>query len=214
MDWLHALWRMFVDHVYLAIFLATIVDATGLPFPGRLLLIAAGASAAGGGSLALLVLLGAAGALIGDHLWYVAGRTGGERLLTLVCRVTLTSTSCRDRAQAYARRFGAFTVFLARFSTAVRVFSAVLAASGKVGYLRFLVLDLAAALLWAAVWILIGYAVSTRYPEIGDRAGVFQLGMTAMILLSIGGFVLLRLRSRRRDLRRAALPAPAPRGRW
>jgi membrane protein DedA with SNARE-associated domain len=210
MDWIHALWGVFVDHLYVAVFLATVVDATGIPFPGRLLLIAAGATAASGGSVGGLVLLGAAGAVLGDHLWYVAGRTGGERLLRFVCRLTLMSTDCRERAQAYARRFGAFTLFLARFSTAVRVFSAVLAASGKVGYLRFLVLDLAAALLWSSLWILIGYGVGSRYPAIGEHAGVFQLGMTTMVLVSVGGFVLLRLRARRSHPPRAPLPEAGP----
>ena len=55
-DWLAA-------HTYVVAFAGALIDATGLPFPGRLLLVAAGAvTAAQGYPVAVVIVLGAAGA--------------------------------------------------------------------------------------------------------------------------------------------------------
>ena len=64
-------------------FIATVIDATGIPFPGRILLAAAGALAASTTdvSVLLVIALGAAGVLVSDHLWYFAGALGADRLL-------------------------------------------------------------------------------------------------------------------------------------
>jgi hypothetical protein len=63
------------DHAYAGLFVAAVVDAVGLPFPGRLLLIGAGVLApAAESSPTGLVVAAALGALVGDHAWYVAGR--------------------------------------------------------------------------------------------------------------------------------------------
>src|SRR5712691_7370503 len=72
--------------VYLGLFLAALIDATGFPFPGRALLVAAGAATAEDwGHVALMTAAGALGAVVGDHLWYAAGRLGaGDRLTRLL----------------------------------------------------------------------------------------------------------------------------------
>ena len=69
------------EHTYAVVFVATLVDATAIPFPGRIILAAAGALAAtGDASLTLLIAMGAAGVVITDHLWYFAGSLGAEPL--------------------------------------------------------------------------------------------------------------------------------------
>ena len=71
-------------HTYEVVFVGALIDATGLPFPGRLVLAAAGAlSEAHGLSVAAVIALGAAGAMITDHVWYFVGRLGSDRLLRL-----------------------------------------------------------------------------------------------------------------------------------
>jgi hypothetical protein len=57
----------FTDHLYAIVFVAATIDATGLPFTGRLLVITAGATAGGGLEATRVMLLAAAGALVGDH---------------------------------------------------------------------------------------------------------------------------------------------------
>ena len=69
MDVFRSLFDAFVAHAYLVVFVGALVDATGFPFPGRLLLAAAGAyAAAGHASVTAFIALGALGALLTDQV--------------------------------------------------------------------------------------------------------------------------------------------------
>ena len=110
------------EHLFAVVFVASLVDATGLPFPGRAMLVVAGLSATARHDVVLLIMTSVLGSLLGDHVLYLAGRRGGIRLLALYCRLSLGSTRCVETALRCFKRFGAVAVLLARFSTSVRLF--------------------------------------------------------------------------------------------
>jgi len=144
-------------HVYLAVFLANAIDATGVPFPGRIVLILAGMFLSTRDGLALAVAAGTAGALLGDHLLYFAGWRGGAALLALYCRLTLGSQRCVEDTVKYFRRFGPSAILLGRYSTGVRLFAAIVSGSGYIPYRRFLTYDLVGSLIYATLWISLGH---------------------------------------------------------
>jgi membrane protein DedA with SNARE-associated domain len=144
-------------HVYLAVFVANAIDATGIPFPGRIVLILAGALLPSNPQLALAIVAGATGSVLGDHLLYLAGQRGGSRLLALYCRLTLGSERCVDDTVKYFRRFGPSAVLLGRYSTGVRLFAAILSGCGHLPYRRFLRYDIAGSLIYATLWVIVGY---------------------------------------------------------
>lgn len=160
-------------HLYLGLFLIALIDATGIPFPGRLLIITMGAFAAGA-DVSVVVMIGAAalGAIVGDHLWYLAGRVRGEQMLGFYCRVLPRTRHCVSRARAYITRFGALAFVVGRFVGGVRILAAPVASAGGVGYGKFLVFDVAGALLWSATFTLLGYAVGAQAPALMERYGV------------------------------------------
>jgi membrane protein DedA with SNARE-associated domain len=153
-------------HVYLAVFVANAVDATGIPFPGRIVLILAGALLPSNPQLALAIVAGATGAVLGDHLLYLAGQRGGTRLLSLYCRLTLGSERCVDDTVKYFRRFGPSAVLLGRYSTGVRLFAAILSGCGHLPYHRFLRYDIAGSLIYATLWVIVGYLLGDHVSAI------------------------------------------------
>jgi membrane protein DedA with SNARE-associated domain len=144
-------------HVYLAVFVANAIDATGIPCPGRIVLILAGALLPAKRELGFVIMAGALGALLGDHLLYLAGQRGGSRLLALYCRLTLGSERCVDDTVKYFRRFGPSAVLLGRYSTGVRLFAAILSGCGHLRYSRFLGYDVAGSLVYATLWVMVGH---------------------------------------------------------
>jgi len=153
-------------HVYLAVFVANAVDATGIPFPGRIVLILAGALLPSNPQLALAIVAGATGAVLGDHLLYLAGQRGGTRLLALYCRLTLGSERCVDDTVKHFRRFGPSAVLLGRYSTGVRLFAAILSGCGHLPYRRFLRYDIAGSLVYASLWVIVGYLLGDHVSAI------------------------------------------------
>ncbi len=184
-----ALFAFMRAHAYTGVFVATLIDGTALPFPGRLLLITTGALAATADlNVLAIILLGAAGAVVGDHLWYLAGVARGERVLALYCRVVPRRRSCADRARDYIARYGGLAFVLGRFVAGVRVLAAPVAATAGIRYARFLAFDVAGALLWSAAFVLLGYAAGAQAPALMERLGLLGslaigLGVTAAITL-------------------------------
>ena len=198
MDVLRPYLGWLIEHTYLVVFVCTVIDATGLPFPGRVVLAAAGAFAASGDvSLAAVIGLGALGAMLTDHVWYFAGWFDTKRLLALYCRWTFSSGACVNRTADYFRRFGALTIIIGRYVAGVRVFAWPLARKSGVGYARFLLYDAVGAVLWTATWVLIGWLVGDRWESVIETVGGW---MTAVLIAAVlmAAVVVLRVRRRAR----------------
>ena len=183
------------EHLFAAVLITSFIDATGLPCPGRAILVVAGVAAADGSELARLILTSAFGALLGDHVLYYFGTRGGMRLLALYCRLSLGSARCVENTLDYFRRFGPMAVLLARFSTGVRLFAAVLAGSGQLGYARFLALDLVGTLAYTTLWIALGFAFGAAVLE---RASGHTAALALLMPTALAMVVAYRVYRRRR----------------
>ncbi len=166
------------EHTYAVVFLATLVDATAIPFPGRIVLAAAGAfAAAGDANVALVIGLGTAGVIITDHVWYFAGARGGGRLLRLYCRLTFSSPDCVQRTTDWFKRFGPLVIVVGRFVAAVRVLAWPLARDHGVRYLTFVALEVPAALLWTVLWVGLGWLLGARWADAPAEARWVSVGV-------------------------------------
>jgi membrane protein DedA with SNARE-associated domain len=197
--------------VYLGLFLATLIDATGLPFPGRVVLVAAGAAMAKDwGQVAVMTAAGALGAAIGDHLWYVAGRLGAaDRLTALYCKLSLASGRCEARARSRFHRFGPLAIVIGRFVAGVRIFAAPMAGSGAISYPRFLVFELIGAVAWAGLFVALGYALGAQWRALFEHYG-WGVALATLAVLTVTGpaaIILVRLARRRRHGRAASTRA-------
>jgi membrane protein DedA with SNARE-associated domain len=198
-----------LQHTYAAVFVSTLIDATAIPFPGRIVLAAAGAFAAAGNTSALaLIALGTGGVVLADHLWYFAGALGGGRLLRLYCRLTFSSPDCEPHAAGWLRRFGSLVIVVGRFVAVVRVFAWPLAREHGVGYLTFVLLDVPAALAWTALWVGLGWLLGVGWAEASAEVRWMGIGLACAAVLVV---VVVRLR-RRALTRRTGSGARASRG--
>jgi membrane protein DedA with SNARE-associated domain len=188
LSWLHL-------HLFAVVLVSSFIDATGVPFPGRAVLIAAGVVASAPDDVVLLVTMSALGALLGDHVLFYAGKRGGPRLLALYCRLSLGSARCVEETLAYFRRFGAPAVLLARFSTSIRLFAAVLAGTGHIPYLRFVGLDLVGTIAYATLWVTLGFLVGDLVLERAGRYAPLLLVIVPTAMLTI---LAVRVARRRR----------------
>jgi membrane protein DedA with SNARE-associated domain len=201
-------------HTYSAVFVGTLIDASGIPFPGRLLLIAAGAIAASGRrSVVTVIVLGMIAAMVMDHVWYLAGAWGSERVIRWFRRLTGWSAAESDAARDYFARYGAATILVGRFFTSVRAVAWPLAAAHGVGYARFLAMDVVAAVLWASSWVLLGWVVGERWASAAETAGIWMAlaGVTILAVAVMPLAVRLWRHGRARRKGRASVPRAAAR---
>jgi membrane-associated protein len=192
-----------LHHLLAVVFAAFVVEAAGLPFPSRILLLFAATLAVDSRQLVGLVAASTAGSLIGDHVPYLAGALTGPRILAFYCLITLGSAECVERTVGYFRRYGAAAVLLSRFSAGVRLFASALSGCGHIKYWKFVTLDLVGTIVYTTVWVTIGSLVGERAAELlGRHRG-------ARLLLLVGPLALASLIAYRLWRRRRYGPAQA-----
>ncbi|MEV1331821.1 DedA family protein [Micromonospora costi] len=189
--------------VYLAIFGIAVLDGFFPVVPSETAVITAGVFAASGTpDLPAVILVAAAGALVGDHVSYALGRAGGSRLLD-----RLPARGRRRAGVEWARRGialrGGLILTVARYVPGGR--TAVTLTMGAVGYprRRFLTFDALAAGSWGLYSALVGYLGGLAFEQDPLRGLLFGLGLALAVTAVVEGVRVLR--------RRRATPAPPAR---
>jgi membrane protein DedA with SNARE-associated domain len=175
------------------VFFVVMVESLGVPMPGETTLVTAGLYAGSTHQLNpyLLVAVAAAGAVMGDNIGYVIGRTLGLRLLLRYGRyVNLTEARLKLGRYLFLRHGGKI-VFFGRFIALLRTFAAVLAGANEMPWPRFLLFNALGGICWAALFGFGAYAFGNEVVRI---AGPFAAAMVAaaVIVAGIGVFYLRR----------------------
>jgi membrane protein DedA with SNARE-associated domain len=196
-EFLQAHLEFLLRHLLPTVATICFVDAAGVPFPNRIVLIIAGTLAADAHQLVGLGLVSTVGSLAGDHIPYLAGTVAGPRILTWYCRLTLGSAECVDKTVRYFRRFGATAVLLSRFSASVRLFASALSGCGHIAYWKFLAFDLLGTLLFVTLWLGVGHVIGAQATDLLARSRLARL-MGLIGPLAFAALITYRLWRRRR----------------
>ena len=179
------------EHLYAVVFLGAVVDAVGIPFPGRIMLMAVGSFSnpvsGTGASAWVLIGLATLGTVAGDHAWYLVGRLKGRRLFELYCRFFHISTSRMDATDRFLRRFGGVALLFARVAVTLRAVVTPLAISRGMSYVRFVAFDLLGALLWVTGFVWVGRTAGTLTSGSGLVGTLTVVGIlgTASAVISV-----------------------------
>lgn len=193
-DWLLDL---FTRYGYGAVFAGVLLEGTGVPVPGETVLLG-GAVLAHLGRLSLGGVIGAAiaGALTGDNLGFLIGRRGGRTLVERYgSRVGLSGPRLA-RFDGFFNRYGARTIFFARFVTGLRVVCAVMAGGSELPWRIFAAYNAAGVVAWSTAVGCAGYLLGESWDRIERWVGRSALVMLALVLAA-GVFVALRSRRER-----------------
>ncbi len=172
--------------VWTYVVLALIIFAeTGLvvtPFlPGDSLLFATGALAAATGSLniAILFLLLATCAIVGDAVNYWLGKKFGAQ--AAAGKLPFVKREHIQRTHEFYERHGGKTIILARFIPIIRTFAPFVAGAGTMSYTRFGAYNVAGGTAWVGLMLFAGYFFG-NIPVVKSN---FSLVVLAIIILSI-----------------------------
>lgn len=150
----------------------TFMSCLALPVPASLVMLAGGAFASAGDLVLWQVVLAAfAGAVLGDHTGFFAGRIGGNTLMAWAGRHPARQKAV-DRAAAALRDKGTAAVFLTRWLLSP-LGPYVNLAGGAAGLAlwRFTPAEIAGEAVWVAVYTGLGYTFADRVVELSDLLG-------------------------------------------
>ena len=203
MDFLHNSLQLIEHYMlaygYWAVFFGVMLENAGVPVPGETILLVAGYFASTGEfHLGLVMLIAAAGAVIGDNIGFAIGHHFGRNVLLRVGRFFFLTPKRFAHMETYFERHGNKTILVARFITGLRVFAALLAgASRKMPWRVFFVFNVAGAILWSAVITTLGYLFGQSLPLLIKWVG--RSGTILLISVIVIGIVAWRVQKRRKS---------------
>lgn len=195
------------NHGVFLVFGTVLLEQFGLPIPAFPVLVLAGAMAMQGGAswqVALLAVLLAC--LICDYFWFRAGRFYGKRVLSLLCRISLSPDSCVNQTEDRFRRYGPKSLLVSKFIPGFNTIAAPMSGALGTRTRTFLGFSATGALLWGGT----GIALGAIFHDSVDRVLVTLETMGSAALMVLGGllalFIAYKYVERRRH--RATLAVP------
>lgn len=175
------------------VFVNVLALSLGLPVPALPTLILVGATyalldgSAVWSSLLAALSVSIVASLIGDLVWFGAGRRYGNRTLQSLCRLSLSRDTCMKQTERFYTRWGVRVLAVAKFVPGLSMVSVPMAGAMRVRPGAFLRYDTLGAALWAGCGLLLGLAFADQVQDVLDWLSL--LGTRAVLLLA--GLLLL-----------------------
>ena len=182
---------LLAQHGLSLVFANVLLAQGGIPIPAIPILVVAGAFVSQGQiALAPLLLVSVVASLIGDMLWYFAGRRYGYGVLRTLCRVAIEPDSCVKQTETIFERWGASSLVIAKYVPGFSTVAPPLAGTMRVGLVEFLGYSALAALLWAGLPIALGAVFHSEVERalgwLADMGAGAVMVVAAALLLYIG----------------------------
>jgi membrane protein DedA with SNARE-associated domain len=180
---------------YPLLFFLVAGESAGLPLPGETSILVGGALAAKGTlSFPLVVVVAAAGAIVGDNIGYIVGRNLLRKMVTGEGRLAPRLEHRVAQGEVFFQQHGGKTVFFGRWLPILRLTAAWLAGAHHMPWPRFFAFNAAGGICWALTIGALGYFVGNRAES--ALSFVSLLAGTAILLAVISHFALRRMRKR------------------
>jgi membrane protein DedA with SNARE-associated domain len=203
-----------IDHLvtqygYLTVFALVTAECLGVPLPGETALITASIFAGHYHRLSPWIIwaVGSVSAAGGGIIGYLIGWFGGYRLVRRYGhKIRLNEAKLKVGRYAFDRH-GIKVVFFGRFVTVLRTYAAFLAGVNKMERVRFVLADIAGALIWAAIYTFVPYAVGSALDHVTGTVNIVLIGVAIVVVVAV--VIYLRRKARQlEEVAEAAYPGP------
>jgi membrane protein DedA with SNARE-associated domain len=188
-----------VSHGGLFLFGVVFLEQIGLPLPTVPWLLGAGALWAIGMMNPIVAFVATIVAcLLADLIWFYLGRLRGNRVLRVLCRISLHPDSCVGRTQAIFSRFGVGEVMAAKFLPGLGLIFPPLAGMNGMSSGCFVIYDLLGSMLYAGCFLLLGSLFSNQLSQVATALVGFSKGaLSLLVVLALAYFAFKYLQRQR-----------------
>src|ERR1700740_326284 len=192
-------------------FVTVLVEQIGLPIPSYPILIVTAALASQGAySVPQLVVVGVVACLLADYGWFRAGARFGRRVLSLMCRISLSPDSCVRQTESIYERWGAPSLLVAKFVPGFGAVATAMAGVVGVAPWAFILFDALGAAIWTGLAASLGWIFRDAVDDILriiESAG--RIGLAAIACAFVLS-LLVKVLQRQRLLRRLRMARVSP----
>jgi membrane-associated protein len=175
---------------YWAVGAALLLENAGLPVPGETILLLASFLAYSEHKLALpwIIVVGVCAATLGDNIGFAIGSYGGRPLLERYQRTLRIRPAVIARGEELFARYGAATIFVARFIAGLRIIAGPLAGVLRMPWRKFLLFNFLGAVLWVSVIASVGYLFGKHWDALVDLVQDANIAVAIVVVVVCGFF--------------------------
>jgi membrane protein DedA with SNARE-associated domain len=182
---------------YLAVFVGILLENLGIPLPGETITIVGGFLAGSGELNYWYVLASAAmGAFIGGTCGYFVGKYGGWKLIVGLAKVFRIQEVQLEEIKTKFSENSVKAVFFGRFIAIIRIFTSPMAGVVEMPFGKFMAVNFAGAITWAAVMTTLAFFVGRVLSLEQLLAWVSKFAILALFIAIAAIFVPIWLESR------------------
>lgn len=185
-----------VQYGYWAVGAALLAENAGVPVPGETILLLACFLTYSEHDLRLpwIILVATIAATLGDNLGFAVGYYGGRPLLARYQALFRIQNRTLERGEEVFARYGAVTVFFARFVFGLRIIAGPMAGVLRMPWRKFMVFNFLGAALWVTVIAGAGYLFGQHWERLQQDVKRIDISIAILLLFAAA---LLWWRSRR-----------------
>jgi rhodanese-related sulfurtransferase len=136
--------------------------------------------------------------VVADMGWYVAGRLYGNRVMRLLCRMSLSPDSCVSETQLRFERWGGKALIVAKFVPGLSIIAPPLAGALRMAWPRFLGLSTVGAALWVAAYVAVGAVLEPQLKRLLPLATRYGWLVLCIAAAALACYIAYKWRERRR----------------
>ena len=169
------------------VFVNALAASLGLPVPAMPTLVLFGAMAALhpasiGAQILLVLALAVIASVIGDSVWFLAGRVYGGATLKTLCRLSLSRDTCVKKTERFFGRWGVRVLTVSKLVPGLSLLSVPMAGAVGTPYRAFVAHDGIGAAIWATLGLGVGFLVSRQVDWL--FAGIGRLGHASLPVIA------------------------------
>jgi membrane protein DedA with SNARE-associated domain len=177
-----------VQYGYWAVAAALLLENAGVPVPGETILLLASFLAYSEHDLQLrwIIVVATIAATLGDNLGFALGFYGGRPLLVRYQSFFRIKNETVERGENLFARFGAVTIFFARFVFGMRIIAGPMAGVLRMPWRKFLIYNFLGAAVWVTAISSAGYLFGRHFGRLEQDIKRFDLAVVVVVLLALG----------------------------
>ncbi len=173
---------------YFGVFFLMVLNASAIPIPSEVTLPFAGFLASQGGlTLIFVILVGVLGDLVGSIIGYSIGYFLEENLLLSLIRkygkFILVTEHDYHKVTTWIKKYGAPVVFIGKMLPGVKSFTAVAAGITEVKFVKFVISNVLAALVYVSFVTYVGFYLGSKWDTLGGYFRKFELVIVVFLIL-------------------------------
>ena len=180
--------HLLTTYGYWAVAVALLLENAGIPVPGETILLLASFLAYSEHALEFrwLVAVGTVAATLGDNLGFALGHYGGRPLVDRYQNFFRIRPEVVQRGERIFARYGALTIFFARFVFGMRIIAGPLAGALRMHWRKFFFYNFLGALLWVTVISGAGYLFGQHWYRLIHDLKIIDGAIAAAVVVGAG----------------------------